>query len=78
MKNIVVKSKIIKDLLKKVDYKKTEQYKNINSLRRFIVFNKSKKSKNKLNIKDLLFLRSRGKVSVKNLHTILRKEQIKK
>ena len=78
MKNIVVKSKIIKDLLKKVDYKKTEKYKNINSLRRFIVFNKSKKSKNKLNIKDLLFLRSRGKVSVKNLHTILRKEQIKK
>ena len=57
---------------------KTEQYKNIKLFRRFIVFNKIKKSKNKLNIKDLLFLRSRGTVSVKNLHTILRKGQIKK
>ncbi len=78
MRNIVAKSKIIKDLLKKVDFKKTEQYKNIKLFRRFIVFNRIKKSKNKLNIKDLLFLRSRGTVSVKNLHTILRKGQIKK
>ena len=60
MRNIVAKSKIIKDLLKKVDFKKTEQYKNIKLFRRFIVFNRIKKSKNKLNINDLLFLRSRG------------------
>ena len=71
MKKIVIKSTIIRDLLKKVTFEKTEQYKNINSLRRFISFKKQKKIKKKLDISDLLFLRSKGKIPVKNLHKIL-------
>ena len=51
MKELVKKSKIIKDLLKKTQFNKTDQYKNINNFRRFIKFKKIKNKKDKLNIK---------------------------
>ena len=73
MKEIVSKSYIIKDLLKVGDIRKTEQYKNIKSFRRFITFKKEKKAKEQIKIDDLLYLRSKGKISVINLEKILKK-----
>ena len=78
MKEIVSKSYIIKDLLKVINIKKTEQYKNIESFRRFITFKNFKKTKDKINIDDLLFLRSKGKISVQNLEKILKNNKLKK
>ena len=72
------KSKIIKDLLRVFDIKKTEQYKNIKSFRRFITFKNLKKIKDKIKIDDLLFLRSKGKISVQNLEKILKNNKLKK
>ena len=78
MKEIVSKSKIIKDLLGVVDIRKTEQYMNIKSFRRFITYKNFKKTKDKIKIDDLLFLRSKGKISVQNLEKILKKNKLKK
>ena len=78
MKEIVSKSHIIKDLLRVIDIKKTEQYKNIKSFRRFITFKNLKKIKDKIKIDDLLFLRSKGKISVQNLEKILKNNKLKK
>ena len=76
MKELVKKSKIINDLLKKTKFNKTEQHKNINNFRRFIKFKNKINNKGKIKIENLLFLRSKGKMSVENLNKVLEKKLI--
>lgn len=80
MKNIVSKSKIINDLLKNNDFKKSEQYFNAKLFRRFVFLKDKRKYRKKIKIDDLLFLRSKGNLSVENLEKIIGKKssQLKK
>ena len=74
MKNIVSKSKIINDLLKNNDFKKSEQYFNAKLFRRFVFLKDKRKYRKKIKINDLLFLRSKGNLSVENLEKIIGKK----
>ena len=74
MKSIVSKSKVINDLLKNNDFKKSEQYSNSKLFRRFVFFKDKRKYHKKIKVDDLLFLRSKGNLSVEKLEKIIGKK----
>ncbi len=74
MKSIVSKSKVINDLLKNNDFKKSEQYSNAKLFRRFVFFKDKRKYHKKIKVDDLLFLRSKGNLSVEKLEKIIGKK----